>query len=233
MLAARTLLNPDTATSDPYFANVSLLLHMDSTFADDSSNALTVTSVGSPSISTTQSKFGGSSAAVGGANYLTVPSNATLFDFGTGDFTIEFWIYYTTTSQIQIFSRSGNQTGSGLSPIFIEKKSGSNLIGVSWTSDGTNWVLNAKSGATAMTSGAWNFIQIKRQSGVFYSYINGTLDFSDSTSSASLLAGNDVVTIGRWPKYANSPGTYYIDDFRITKGVSRANAVPTSAFPNS
>ena len=229
--------------NDRHFSNVSLLLHMDgvngsTTFTDNSSNALAVTAVGSPTTSTTQLKFGTSAAAVGGTNYLTLPNNSSLFDFGSGDFTIEFWFYYSSSQsgQIQIFARSANQSGS-LSPIFIEKKSGTNYIGLSWTSDGTNWVLNAKSGTVAMTPNAWNHVAIVRRSGIFYSYINGTQDWSDSTSSTSAIqAGGDVLAIGRWPKYANSPGTYYIDDFRITKGVSRYSAnftPPTSAYPNA
>ena len=208
---------------DPFYSAVSMLLPMDgtngsTTFTDSGPNAIAVTNVGSPTTSTTQLKFGTSAAAVGGTNYLTLPNNSSLFDFGLGDFTIEFWFYYSSSQsgQIQIFARSANQSGS-LSPIFIEKKSGINYIGLSWTSDGTNWVLNAKSGTVAMTPNAWNHVAIVRRSGIFYSYINGVQDWSDSTSSTSAIqAGGDVLAIGRWPKYANSPGTYYIDDFRIS-----------------
>ena len=52
---------------DPYFANVSLLLHCDgsdasTTFTDSSSNGHTVTASNDAQIDTAQSKFGGASA---------------------------------------------------------------------------------------------------------------------------------------------------------------------------
>jgi len=87
--------NPATI-GDPNFADVSLLLHMDgsngsTTFTDSSSNGLTVTANGNAQISTTQSKFGGSSAYFdGNGDYLTA-SHASNFNFGSGDFTAEVW----------------------------------------------------------------------------------------------------------------------------------------------
>jgi hypothetical protein len=237
--AFRTLLNP-TGETDPNFSSVSLLLHMDgangsTTFTDSSNNAQTVTRVGSPTTSTTQVKFGTASAAVGGANYLTLPNTASLYDFGTDDFTIEFWFYYSSSQigQIQALVRSANQSGS-LSPWLFNKISGNNYMGFSWTSNGSSWILDQKSGTTAMNSNAWNHIAVTRSGGTFYGFVNGTQDWTDSTSSTSAIqAGGDVLAIGRWPKYANTPGTFYIDELRITKGVARTITVPTEAFPDS
>jgi hypothetical protein len=202
------------------------------TFIDSGPNALAVTAVGSATVSSSQVKHGTGSAAVGGTSYLTLPNTASLFDFGAGDFTIEFWFYYSSsqTGQIQALVRSANQSGS-LSPWLLNKKSGTNLMGFSWTSNGTSWILNEKTGTVAMTPNAWNHVAIVRKSGTFYSYINGALDWSDSSSSAAIQAGGDVPAIGRWPKYANSPGTFYVDDLRITT-VARTITVPTAAFPD-
>lgn len=231
-----------TVGGDPFYSAVSMLLPMDgtngsTTFTDSGPNALTVTAVGSPTTSTTQLKFGTSAAAVGGTNYLTLPNNSSLFDFGLGDFTIEFWFYYSSSQsgQIQVAVRSANQSGS-ISPWLLNKKSGTNYMAFSWTSGGASWVLDEKVGTVAMTPNTWNHIAIVRRSGTFYSYINGTQDWSDSTSSTSAIqAGGDVLAIGRWPKYANSPGTYYIDDFRISRFARYVSnfTPPTAAFPNA
>jgi hypothetical protein len=84
--------------SDPDFANVSLLLHMDgsngsTTFPDSSSNGLTVTRYGNAQISTAQSKFGGASAYFDGAgDYLELPNPNTAIGAVAGDFTIECWV---------------------------------------------------------------------------------------------------------------------------------------------
>jgi hypothetical protein len=85
-----------TDPTDPNFANVSLLLHMDggdgsTTFTDSSSNSLTVTANGNAQISTAQSKFGGSSLRLSASgDFLSLP---VVDDLGLdGDFTVELWL---------------------------------------------------------------------------------------------------------------------------------------------
>ena len=91
------------APFDPFgsaYENVSLLLfgngpNNSTTFTDSSSYGHTVTPVADAKISTTQSKFGGASIYLDGSgDCLSLPDNASAFDFGTGDFTIECWIYW-------------------------------------------------------------------------------------------------------------------------------------------
>ena len=88
-----------SAPTDPNFANVSLLLHGDgannsTTFTDSSSNNFTLSRVGDVKISTTQSKFGGSSIFFDGAgDYLTLANNS-VFTFPSS-FTVEAWVFPT------------------------------------------------------------------------------------------------------------------------------------------
>jgi len=89
-----------TKSDDPNYSSVSLLLNGNgtngsTTFTDSSSYGHTVTPVGNAQISTTQSKFGGSSMYFDGSgDYLEVPPSAG-FDFDYGSFTVEAWIYLT------------------------------------------------------------------------------------------------------------------------------------------
>lgn len=87
---------------DPYIDNVSLLVFADeangsTSTTDYSPNTKTITFTGNAQVSSTQSKFGGSSLYSGGGNYAggddiaTNPSND--FAFGTDPFTIEFWYW--------------------------------------------------------------------------------------------------------------------------------------------
>lgn len=62
------------------------------TFTDNSSLALPVSVFGDAKISTSQSKFGGSSGLFdGNGDYLQATSSG--FTFGTDDFTVEGWMY--------------------------------------------------------------------------------------------------------------------------------------------
>ncbi len=75
-------------------ANDILLLHCDgsngSSVFTDSATSKAVT-VSSAVISNSTSVFGGTSGYFNGSSYLSLPSS-TDFDFGSGDWTIEFWL---------------------------------------------------------------------------------------------------------------------------------------------
>src|SRR5690606_17008690 len=81
---------------DPYWANVSALLHFDgedesTTFTDETGRIWTPG--GDAKISTTGPKFGtGCGLFDGDGDYLTTASSDG-FAFGTGDYTIEAWVY--------------------------------------------------------------------------------------------------------------------------------------------
>src|SRR5437762_10635795 len=72
-------------------ASTVLLLHMDgSSFTDSSGTGKTVSTIGDAAPSTAQSVFGGSSAAFDNANDAITLAGSPDFNFGTGDFTIDF-----------------------------------------------------------------------------------------------------------------------------------------------
>src|SRR3990167_5305793 len=86
-----------------------LMLHMDgtdgaTTFTDSSDNAKTMTAVGNAQIDTAQSKFGGASGLFDGTgDWLTTP-DSTDWDLGTGDFTIDFWIRFSSVANARVFN---------------------------------------------------------------------------------------------------------------------------------
>lgn len=80
-----------------------LMLHMDgtdegTTFTDSSTSAHTVTANGQTNTEIGQSMFGSASGQFDGTDdYLSIPDSAD-WNFGNGDFTIDFWVYSINSS---------------------------------------------------------------------------------------------------------------------------------------
>lgn len=219
--------------SDPYFANVSLLLHLNGTnnstvFPDSSSNAFAASIGGNAKISTAQSKFGGASLFCDGdKDFLQYADNAA-FQFGTGDFTIETWYYVSSVTTTRTLVHPRDNTGYNGIGLLLEP-SGSG--GWQVMRAGYGPIIN--SGVVGPLN-AWTHIAATRASGQVRLFIDGSLVGGPSTYTGSLsmsLAGMQIGTYADF--YASWSG--YIDEFRITKGVARytANFTPAGAeFPN-
>lgn len=232
--------------SDPYFSNVSLLLHGNgtngsTTIADNSPSPKTVTAVGNAQISTAQSKFGGASIAFNGTgSYLTVPDN-TAFEFESGAFTIEAWIYFASHSGNKVIAAKSNRNeagGIGTFAIIINPDTKLKCLASSDSGPlDANWKIDL-TGTTTLSTNTWHHVAFGRSGNTFALYVNGTQE-ATTTNSLTLVNNAQVLTIGT---LGYTSGTFvndfngYIDDLRITKGVARytANFTPPSApFPDS
>ena len=92
------------ATGDVEDINTKLLLHLDGTdnsttdadFIDSSASSHTVTQEGDAKLENTEKQFGETSAYFDGTgDYLSVPDSDD-WEFGSGDFTIDFWVNFST-----------------------------------------------------------------------------------------------------------------------------------------
>jgi len=212
--------------------NVSLLLHMDgtngsTTFTDSGPNALTVTS-SSATISTTQSKYGGSSGYFGGSSYIV--ANNALLNISTGDFTVEGWIYFNTVA-------SGQQPVSiysGTSISFAIFTASSGTLNYYLSSNGSSWNLASGVLMGSVATSGWYHFAIVRNGSVFTPYLNGVS--GTNTTSASNLNSQQQFVAGASPNFSTGWFNGYLDDLRVTKGLARYTAnftPPTTAFPNT
>lgn len=82
----------------------------------DVANNHAITVVGSPTISTAQSKFGAGALAITSNNYIKIDATPTLNFSGNKVFTIELWVYTTTYTGDTILS---TRNASVYSPFLI------------------------------------------------------------------------------------------------------------------
>lgn len=140
--------------------------------------------------------------------------SSTDYEFGSGDFTVEWWEYrFNADANEATVSRDGS---GGYCPWTFGKSNGTNSL-VYITSNGSSWdIANGKSfGAISATT--WVHYAITREGNTFRMFKNGTI--TDTwTSSATILASSQPMVIGK------SGGNYItacIDEMRITKGYAR------------
>jgi hypothetical protein len=234
--SATATATPALVATDPDFASVSLLLHMDgsngsTTFTDSSSNAFTGTRYGSLAVSTTESKFGGASAAFSGGtsqDALDFADNAA-FDFGTGDFTLECWAYLNGTPA-NVNALVAKYGSGGVEWIWWVNNSGK----LEFLTDGGDVTSSA-----SVPTGQWTFLSVTRQSGTVKVFIGGAQEASGTISTD--FNGSATLSVGNYPAFGGFDSGFpiavdgYLDDVRITKGVARYTAAftpPTAAFPD-
>lgn len=224
--------------SDPYWSNVAFLLHGNgingSTSIIDQKSSIW-TANGGCNISTTQSKFNGSSIYFDGTSgYVSTPYNS-LFH-ASGDFTFECW-FYTTISTVQTILAINKFTGAATgadsyAEIRCDIHSLGNYIALIMTGNGPSWTYQA--GGPTVPTIIWVFLTIVKLSGVVTLYINGISSFSFSSSAPVNNAG--VTRIGSLTPYAPSQWfNGYMAELRYTVGIARytTNFTPPSApFPN-
>jgi len=227
---------PIGPSADPYSDYVSLLLHGNgtnnsTTVTDSSGYNHAVTPVADAKISTTQNKFGGASIYLDGSgDCLSLPDDQSAFNFGTGDFTIECWIYWVGGSYGTIFSQRHDLTTEN--------------TGISWRIDDSNDVIlffhgKASEGSDyfytqddVISKNTWTHIALTRNGNTFTIWVNGQSE-ATNTSTISMIYHAPIIgrTLGRASEYLNA----YLDDFRITKGVARYTSnftPPTAELPD-
>ncbi len=206
--------------------NTQLLLNYTNAGITDATAKNVLETVGNAQISTTQSKFGGSSMYFDGTGDYLIPNAGTtdLYAFGSGDFTVEMWIYQTGSGTFALYdTRPNNTNGAYLN---ISSTSGQLEVYVSSSS-----ILLA--GTISLNT--WTHIAVSRSGTNLRGFINGAQVGSTVTNSTVFLGSAQRPVIGASGfnvTQFNFNG--YIDDLRVTRGHARYTSnftAPTAAFP--
>ena len=209
-----------------------LLLHMDGTDGSrtfvDNSLAHTITATGDAQIDTAQSKFGGASGLFDGSgDYLSIPDSAD-WAFGSGDFTVDFWVRRGSIGTRQLILGQLAANGADASASFIVEFRADNRVAVDFSIGGA--FLSFASTVTITDTTGWHHIALVRNGNNLYLYIDGTRDGSYATS-ASMTDSTSSLSVGRAGDYNGLYFNGWIDELRISKGIARwtSNFTPPAA----
>jgi hypothetical protein len=235
----QVLLGYGGQSSDPYFANVVSLAHFDDTSGTASphddvvrgSNAWTQNAANAP-LSTSIYKYGNASVNCGTVG-LSNPDSSD-WDFGSGDFTIEFWAYWSLLNSAAgggYTTLSFKGTTGGFGPWIILNIGSSIYFRMS--NDGSSWGYNVNGGS--LSTDIWYHVAITRSGTSCRGFLDGTQIGATGTLSGALVANSAATYIGAYGASGNVSLTGFVDEFRATKGVARYTSnftPPTSAFPD-
>ena len=152
----------------------------------------------------------------GSGDYLSI-GGGTDMELGTGDFTIELWAYFNTTSNQVVYEGRPNGVQGAYISMYIDNN---NMV--FYTDSATRIT------SSSLTAKQWYHIAAVRNSSTTTLYIDGTSagTYSD-TSDYTVRTDGPLIGIAR--NLGNNPMNGYISNYRIVKGT----AIYTSNFTPS
>jgi hypothetical protein len=216
-----------------------VLYHFDdapgaTTFVDSMGYGLNATANGAGTTTTsTPVEFGTGSLSITTGSYVsTLITTGGPIDIGSGDFTVEFWLYGPTNGSI-----------TNTTPVAITKGTGENISFAFGAIPGQTSIRAfggvGDSAGAAFTSRSWTHLALSAVGTTAYVFSNGVPlnnipNFTMGTISRVSIGGNNLIIGAGWTTSTASqycPG--YIDEFRITKGTGLYTAAftpPTAPF---
>jgi hypothetical protein len=201
-------------------SGTSALLNFTNAGIYDATSKNDLETVGNAQISTTQSKWGGSSIYVDGTgDRLFNGISSPLLNLSSGDWTIESWVYFNAVGTyayvLNIATAPANPSGL----VFGINNSSRIYIG--------NGAVLGTNGNTTLSTGQWYYLAAVKSGSNVTLYVNGTADVTPfaftPNSGTYLYVGADAS--------AGNQLNAYLQDVRITRYARPITASPTAAFP--
>lgn len=241
-----TPLNKNTYSIDggTSFSNITgttqLLTLQNNRFIDGSNNNFTFTNTGGVSVSKFQpntipssynppSSIGSGYFPLTSTDYIQLPASSA-FAPGTGDFTLECWVYATSGTDNYIWTQTVSGTnyflfGFGTTAYFY------------MTSSGGGTAINGPASSILLNS--WNHVAVTRSNGTVRVFVNG-VSGTATTNTTNLTNVSYLPTIGRY-SHTNLYGiwTGFISNLRYVKGTAvyisnfTPPTSPLTAIPNT
>jgi hypothetical protein len=216
-------------------AGTDLLLHLDETSAPygDACGGKTVT-VHGPGLSSTTSAMTalGNALSFQSGSYLEVADDPA-WDFGTGEFTVEAWVYVTSfgAGTPCVIIGQGDPAGDHWA-LIANYFPGSGFF--TFSASDTTLMRVGETATTSVPVGAWAHVAVVRYDAKFTLYINGVERASTPDNAFVMPDVAASLTIGAVPESSGVSGS--IDEVRVSSGTARytgpfETTLPSAAFP--
>jgi hypothetical protein len=178
-------------------------------FTDESNTGHTLSISSDPEHSTTQSHIGQSSIHFDGDDKIYASADHSDFAFGTGDFTLETWIYWTNSSTSNC-TLIGNRTAAAETDQWMFLLGSANNLAFA-----DAYTIRVASNS-ALTGNTWHHVALTSDSGTLRIYQNGVQiasaahNFNLSSTNKIYLGAGDIAG---W----NSNFQGYMDGVRVSK----------------
>ena len=236
---AKKIMMGSGAVGDPVddqFNRVSFLSHFEGSnngvnnaFDDGSASNHTITAAGN----VTQGSFGPFARPDGewgvdfdgDGDYLSVPYS-TDFNFGTGSFTIEAFVFPKDLSGSQgIYATNGGEGGNPKFIIYLDGATPKAHI----NGFGSSLFLNA---TATISANEWNHLAFVRNGSTWYWFVNGT-QAGTGSNSTNITFSNVATVVGYGGESGNTPINSFISNIRVVNGTALYTSnftAPTSAL---
>jgi hypothetical protein len=214
---------PPTAPLLPV-TNTTLLLNATGAAVYDASTLNNLETVGDAKVSTSVVKYGNTSMSFDGSgDWLVIPDNPNI-NLGSGDFTLEFWVYFNVVNaEMTLINKGWTSSVSYASYLIYMTNTGS--VRFLSSSSGGAWDIANEKVITQATAQTWTHIALTRSGSTFRTFVNGSINDSFTFSSTLSLLNSSAqkLLIGGREAGSNTMNGN-ISDLRINKGVARYTA---------
>jgi len=206
--------------------NTSLLLNFTNSGIYDATSRNVLETVGDAKISTTQSKWGGSSMYFDGTgDWLKSPAN--IFIEGTEAFTVECWMNLSNVSSTKgiIVGLGSNSFGLRVGQSYLGNVNGLNIV--------KSGVGDLDYCSFTFATSTWYHIAVCRSGTTIYFFVNGQQQTTQGSGAGSFSFTKPTSFYVGCNNDTNENFAGYMQDLRITKGYARYTSnftVPTAAF---
>ena len=178
-----------------------------------------ITANGNAQLDTAQKKFGSASVLFDGTgDYLSLSDSAD-WAFGSGDFTVDFWVRRNANGASYWFGQSHTDYSAGSRAWEIEVNAGNLITARVWVAEVSK---DASSTGTITADGSWHHVAMVRDGNTLRLFIDGTQDGTRDITGMTVQDSGYPLYIGSLSGL--SPINGWIDEFRVSKGIARLTA---------